>query len=97
MKKIIIGSIAIVVIAVAATFNVNVNTSKDDLSLLSLANVEALANELNWPWDWGNGLTKDEYAIINECEKEVGGMKIKGYKQDCEDGGSENCDPVSCS
>ena len=46
MKKIIFGCIAVIAIAVVAAFNVNLNT-KSDISLLTLANVEALAEENN--------------------------------------------------
>lgn len=45
MKKKIFGGIAILTIAVLAAFNVNLDNENNDLSLLSLANVEALASE----------------------------------------------------
>ncbi|GHV27015.1 hypothetical protein FACS1894176_08470 [Bacteroidia bacterium] len=45
MKNKIFGGIAVLAIAAVAAFNVNVNSQKNDLSDLSLANVEALASE----------------------------------------------------
>lgn len=43
-KKLIIGFGAFAIAAIAA-FNININTNNSDLSTLSLANVEALAQE----------------------------------------------------
>ncbi|MDR1582929.1 MAG: NVEALA domain-containing protein [Prevotellaceae bacterium] len=43
MKKYILGGIAAVVIAVLAGVNVNLNSQDNELSAISLANVEALA------------------------------------------------------
>jgi len=43
MKKKIFGGIAILAIAAMAAFNVTMNTQNENLSDLSLANVEALA------------------------------------------------------
>jgi hypothetical protein len=45
MKKIILGGIAVVVIAAVAAWNMGLNSQKSDLSDISLANVEALAQE----------------------------------------------------
>jgi hypothetical protein len=45
MKKKIFGVIAIVAIAAAAAWNVNCNSQSSKLSDISLANVEALAQE----------------------------------------------------
>ncbi len=42
MKKIIISGVAVLAIAAAATLNVNLNKRSNDLSGISLANVEAL-------------------------------------------------------
>ncbi|MCY4778296.1 NVEALA domain-containing protein [Sphingobacterium sp. UT-1RO-CII-1] len=42
MKKKILGALAVVAIAAVATFNMNINNN-DELSAISLANVEALA------------------------------------------------------
>jgi len=44
MKKKILGGIAVLAIVAVAAFNVNLN-QKSDMSLLGLANVEALAQE----------------------------------------------------
>jgi hypothetical protein len=44
MKKIICGSIAVLVIAATIAFNVNLNTQSEKLSDISLTNVEALAD-----------------------------------------------------
>ncbi|MGF7469297.1 NVEALA domain-containing protein [Alcaligenes nematophilus] len=42
MKKKILGALAVVAIAAVAAFNMNINNN-DELSAISLANVEALA------------------------------------------------------
>lgn len=56
MKKIIFG-LFIVVLALVTAFNVNLNFSREnDLSMLSMANIEALAFEqgnVEW-WDYFN-------------------------------------------
>ena len=66
MKKKIILGFAVLAIAAVAAFNVNLNTNqKSDMSLLALANVEALADGeinpsncpggyCNWSDSWGN-------------------------------------------
>jgi hypothetical protein len=46
MKKYILGGIALLMIAAIAAWNVSLNLQRNDLSRLSLANVEALAYEL---------------------------------------------------
>jgi hypothetical protein len=45
MKKKIFGGIALLAIAAMAAWNVNLNSQSNELSDISLANVEALANE----------------------------------------------------
>jgi hypothetical protein len=45
MKKKILGGIALLAIAVVAAWNVNLSSQSNDLSDISLANVEALASE----------------------------------------------------
>ena len=46
MKNKILGSIAVLAIAIAIAINVNLNSNNDNgLSSVSLANLEALANE----------------------------------------------------
>ncbi|MFV0420296.1 MAG: NVEALA domain-containing protein [Dysgonomonas sp.] len=47
MKKKIFGGIAVLAIAAMAAFNVNLNISDVETSALSLANVEALASEVD--------------------------------------------------
>jgi hypothetical protein len=44
MKKKILGGIAISAIAAVAAFNMNLGLKKNDLSAISLANMEALAD-----------------------------------------------------
>jgi hypothetical protein len=50
MKKKIFTGIAILTIAVLSAWNVTVNSQKSELSELSLANIEALANAGNCNW-----------------------------------------------
>jgi hypothetical protein len=70
MKTKIFGGIAVLAIAAVATWNVSVNISseRDKLSEISLANVEALAQEggnardcpggyCSWRDSWGNSCT----------------------------------------
>jgi hypothetical protein len=49
MKKKIFGGIAVLAIAAVAVVNVNLNSQNNDLSDISLANVEALAVESDVP------------------------------------------------
>jgi hypothetical protein len=52
MKKKVFGGIAVLVIAAIAAFNVNFNSQSNELSAISLANVEALAIEISSPGQW---------------------------------------------
>ena len=76
MYKKILGGIAIVAIAVVAAINMNVNSNRDELSDISLANVEALArDEINpvcpngcdkgndgcFCWQWYNDLKEHDW------------------------------------
>jgi len=45
MKKKIFGGVVVLALTAIAVFNVNVNTKEDSTSLLSLSNIEALAQE----------------------------------------------------
>jgi hypothetical protein len=45
MKKKILGGIALLTIAAVAAWNVDLNSQRNELSAVSLANVEALAGE----------------------------------------------------
>jgi hypothetical protein len=47
MRKYILGGIALLAIAAVAAWNVNLNSQSNDLSDISLANVEALADDEN--------------------------------------------------
>ncbi|MCY4778302.1 NVEALA domain-containing protein [Sphingobacterium sp. UT-1RO-CII-1] len=46
MKKKILGAVAVIAIAAVASFNMNINNN-DELSAISLANVEAIAQSEN--------------------------------------------------
>ena len=61
MKKIIFAIIAIIAIAGVVAFNVSLSTKKVDvLSMLALANVEALAQE-----EGGFTITCNQYCVGN--------------------------------
>lgn len=77
MKKYILGGIALLMIATVVAWNVNLDTKSNDLSVLSLVNIEMLAygehNENNHWTDWlEQGLTKDEYVKNVECTRTTG-------------------------
>lgn len=63
MKKKVLGSLAVITIAVVTMFNVGLSTLEDGFSSISLANVEALANDENHDVD---------------CSKEGGECTIAG-------------------
>jgi hypothetical protein len=79
MKKKILGGIAVLAIAVVAAWNVNLSSQSNDLSDISLANVEALAIEndpIVLPKDntkimkWGYIKTGEKACIVpngSEC------------------------------
>ena len=52
MKKKILYGVAVFVLAAIAAWNVNISTQNSGLSDVSLANVEALAVEINNTGDW---------------------------------------------
>ena len=87
MKKKILGGIAILAIAAVAAFNVNFNTQSNDLSAVSLANVEALAGELSGgntvdcysESDYKSGST---YYDCGDCKKQEN-AEGKGNKRTC--------------
>ena len=101
MLKKLLGLIAILIITVVAIINVRVDMKNNSMSDLSVANVEALAENESNPWYlWLiYGLTKDEESYDVECEwnYEINlgvvkwGSNGKGKKQMCKDGGSDNC------
>ncbi|GHV26574.1 hypothetical protein FACS1894176_07560 [Bacteroidia bacterium] len=72
MKKIILGSIAVVAIAAMAVFNVNLNSQHiNNLSAVGLANIEALAqneSEPGWYIREIYSQTKDNGTIVSESE-----------------------------
>lgn len=49
MKKFFLGTLLFIAIAAIAAFNTNVNIQAPDSYLLTLANIEALANESEVP------------------------------------------------
>lgn len=63
MKKKVLGSLAVITVAVVMMFNVSFSALEDGLSNISLANVEALANDENHDVD---------------CSKEGGECTIAG-------------------
>ena len=71
MKKKIFGGIAVIAIVVVVAFNVSLSTEKNNQDMkLSLANVEALAQEatMNSIWDWPNyGARADEKTKETKC------------------------------
>lgn len=95
MKKKIIGGIAVLAIAAVAAFNVNMNTQETNLSLLSLANVEALAGE-------NDGSKKVSKITDTSTDVEVwnhngNGKWITCLKKTraCSGTGSQDCTPSS--
>jgi hypothetical protein len=68
MKKIILG-IAVLAIAGVVALNVNLGTKKSgEVSLLALANIEALANDENGGISWiCSTYTSDVYEVTQEC------------------------------
>lgn len=63
MKKKIFGGIAVLAIAAFAAFNMNVNTQENQASSLTLANIEALAQN-----ESGGGTI----YYVNPCPKHSG-------------------------
>lgn len=88
MKKKILGALLVVGIAAGAAFNVNMNSDRNELSLLSLANVEALAGE-------NEKDKKYRYDIQHhvECIVLVGGAYAKGKEIVCWSGN----DHIECA
>jgi len=89
MKKIVL-SMVVVAIAAVTTLNVNFNSksSSDELSLLSLANVEALAQENNGD---------DRSRCSTEWYANVMGQMVKlSCSADCASGQKAECKQNSC-
>jgi hypothetical protein len=70
MKKKIIGGIAVLAIAAAAAWNVNLSSNGNDLSDVSLANVEALA-ECENTVDTSGGL-----IVVTVCDRKTSVMDL---------------------
>lgn len=91
MKKKIFGGILAVAIAAVAAVNVNINNEAEDaLSALSLANVEALAQD-----ESGDGVkikTVIDKGITEDC---INGIyyQFAEYETDCIGTGSIACSP----
>jgi hypothetical protein len=109
MRKSIFGLIAVFAVAVVAVVNVNLGTNTNDLSVISLVNIEILAygendGGYNPPWEWPfNGLTKDEWGQSGNCTVTSGltwfytnTTTRTGRKWYCYDGGTTNCDEGEC-
>lgn len=81
MKKKICGGIIVLTISIITVFNVNLNMQNNNSSYLSLANVEALAQEPSTE-------KKYRYETWNnsDCYIYVGGAYAKGKKVTCWDG-----------
>jgi flagellar basal body-associated protein FliL len=75
MKKIILIIIVVLVIAIAAAFNVTFNSQKSDLSGVSLANVEALAQEITNPPDPGKYSRVPTFHYNPDTEN----LEVSGY------------------
>ena len=76
MKKIFFVGIAVLVIAVAIAFNVNLSSRRNNMSYLSLANVEALAQSETFTIDcdqWYNETCAE--VIINGTKSIIPGRK----------------------
>jgi hypothetical protein len=86
MKKKILGGIAVLAIVVVAVINVNLGAKSNDLSDLSLANVEALAyefNNQNWDFNshWYNTLGGSWTPTYHSCTYSIntgGSVGISG-------------------
>jgi hypothetical protein len=68
MKKKIFGSLIVIAIAAVAAFNVSFNSQSDSLSAMTLANIEALAqNETNNnPYCHNGGVGATSCSISSE-------------------------------
>ena len=88
MRKVILGSIASFAIVVAAVFNVNLNINNSNLSRVSLANVEALAQgEVVSGW----------YKIeIFSTRKDNGSVVSETEAVECREGGPTPSCVASC-
>jgi hypothetical protein len=102
----------VLAIAAVAVVNVNLGAKSNDLSAVSMANVEALAsgeNEWNHWTDWfDQGFTKDEYVKNVKCTVTSGWTygfggtsygnttTYEGHMDICCEPGYANCTSTSC-
>jgi len=79
MKKKIIGGMAVLVIATVAMFNVNLGSKANNLSDVSLTNIDALAGE----FQLADVSTRQIYCCgsIKLCGRATSGETIAGQKQ----------------
>lgn len=102
MRRKIFGAALIAAMAIIAGWSFNQSKNKMELSVLALANVEALANNEN-PWYlWpAQGTTRDEWAETKECTEGINlgiyYVEWKGTRIICHDGGTQNCTTQICS
>jgi uncharacterized protein YxeA len=91
-KKIFIGIVFLAIAAIAA-FNVNLNTNTNsEQSLLSLANVEALAQENNQNQPSYDKWTQMSFPCLNSSGNPTGRTYYACFKP----GYLENCTSTSC-
>ena len=92
MKKFLIGGFAVVMIAVAVAFNLNVNAESKKVSVLTVANIEALAGNESAGYSCTatltccgtNSNTTVSCTGTTGCEtlSDIWGYKCKGVKCD---------------
>jgi hypothetical protein len=89
MKNRIFGGIALLVIAVVAAWNVNLSSKNDNLSTISLANIEALA-EGNENGDQRSRCSIEWYATV------LGQVVKLSCNADCAPGQKAQCKQNDC-
>ena len=94
--------IIILAVAVVATWNIGLNSQQEDLSGVSLANIEANANIIEDIGDWWN--SKVHQCVPHNCSVTIGVPGIASYTNEgtihnCESGSSNahcwECDGCS--
>lgn len=111
MKKQVLSGFAVLVLAAVAVFNVNMS-SKNDISLLSLANIEALANNENNSEKYYTRISADcTITVTGKANSTItvagiGTVKLDGNGEytyvrkngevRCIKDGSEMCIPQNC-
>ncbi|MDR2085828.1 MAG: NVEALA domain-containing protein [Dysgonamonadaceae bacterium] len=83
--KIILGSVAVLAIASVTVFNVNLNSQNDKLSAISLANVEALAEEGN------NGVSFVECHSVTQYDSSTN-TTVEVTQKTCSGNGPLSCE-----